>query len=294
MPTALHAGATRAKNLIKKIISAILSFALVCSLASCGPSQGNLGNVSPNKGDGGSDAENLANIERVAIDFSAAINAIESGQTMRLGWPAPDFPQGHPKYPDGNVVYAERLFEGRDLLIFIADTSKESYDEYLKTIEADGWSFIDPDEENEDYYVFAIKGNWSIGLSYYEGYGTGIYISNSDNDLEALYAKYDWPENLPVDIPVYPDGDLELVDEDEEFDFFSFLISGTSMEAAENYKQQLVAAGWTLDAARDLELKGSYKGKDGTWSLMFMFNEESQEEASTLYLGLFFMEDYGL
>ena len=218
----------------------------------------------------------------MAAGFTKAKTAVKSGDAANMSWPASGFPLGHPVYPDGEVVYTESYFDN-DLILLIAETSKMSFDSYLHTLKAAGWNFEEPEEGIE----FAYKGNWSIALLFdeiYEGeYGAFIYICDIGFDLDELYADFEWPD-MPVAIPVYTDGNIAFVTVDEEDAFYSIMISDTSVDALDIYRQELVGLGWTWDGGDDWMMDV----ETGVWYLTLGFNDSD----NTVFIGLFFIGEY--
>jgi hypothetical protein len=213
--------------------------------------------------------------------FLKAASAIENGETVKMDWPASDFPAGHPAYPDGEVSYTNYFLE-KDLFLLITDTGKPSYESYIKTLQSDGWLLVDDGEEEG---VYLVKGTWSLGMSYYEDYGVGMYVSDTGRDLESLYMDYDWPEKLPDTIPVYPYGKIAFTDSEDEFDVYSIAIENSSKAELEKYINTLVGLGWTLDE------KGDYILDDGigVWTLTAFYDEE---ETDGTYLVFGYLEKY--
>ena len=210
--------------------------------------------------------------------FNKAVTAIDSGNTDNLKWPAASFPSGFPVYPDGEIIYSESYFDD-DLMVFITETSKASYDNYINTLKSNGWLFDAP----EDGVDFAVKGSWMLCLMYDEEYGVGIYIADTGIDFGDLYGDTEWPD-IPVAIPVYPDGNFAFVTADKESDFYSITVFETSKATMDKYLNGLAGAGWTREENGDLSL--SVEG-EGTWYLSLSFDSSD----NSVFIGLFLVSE---
>jgi hypothetical protein len=215
-------------------------------------------------------------VNEMTAGFAKAKMAAESGNAPSINWPASSFPSGYPAYPDGEIVSSDSFF-GDDLMIVIAQTSKASYESHIKALENSGWLFMDPEEGID----MAYKSSWLLTLLYEDEYAC-IYITDMGFDLEDLYTEAEWPENMPVNIPIYPDGDVGFVDEDEDYVFM--IIYDTSKAAFESYKKELAGEGWVLGESDYLILKT----EAGEWYLSLNFDESD----NSVSFGLFFMENY--
>ena len=276
---------------MKKLIALVMCLFTFFSLAACNGenSGGGFAGVghSDNKIDGNS--QNKAEFSKnqaikskeIAAGFVKAISLIDSGETSKMNWPAADFPAGYPVYPDGEIEYSEQFFES-DLMIFITGTNKTTYNAYIETLRTDGWTFVDIEDEYEGEY--AVKGTWSINISYYEDYGVGIYVSDTGFDVESLYADYEWPENIPGKIPVYTDGKIAYTIGDDEFGVYSIAVKNSSKSELENYINKLAGLGWILEADGDFVLDD----ENGVWRL----TAEYDDEDDTVLIALLYTEKY--
>ena len=271
---------------MKKLLALALVAALAFSFAACtitqtpsGPGADQSGqNNKPDKPISLPKEDIQTAVDKMSGAFSNAILAIEGGDTEKLNWPTSSFPSGFPAYPEGDVIYAES-FLGDDIMVFVENTSKATYDAYLKTLEGAGWIFAEP----EDGYDFAYKGSLMLTLVYEDEYGSGIYIYDMGIDLEELYTPAEWPQDLPVAIPVYPDGEVYFADVDG--DMVAIGIDNTSKASFDAYMQDIISLGWVFDEAvgdLTLEVEG------GEW-IMFLDFDESDNSVN---IGLFFMEAY--
>jgi len=216
--------------------------------------------------------------------FKGAIEAIdediENGSIENIAWPSSSLPEWFPVYPDGVIVFAESFFDN-DLMLFIMETSKATYDSYLNTLKSNGWIFDEP----EDGFESAVKSSWMLLLVYDEEYGTGIYITDVGYDLEELYKTPEWPTNMPVPIPVYTDGKLSYAGADDEDNFYTIMVSDTSKAAVEKYKNDCVGLGWVFN-----EESGDYsmEADKGTWYLAMSFDDDN----NSVFIGLYIMEKF--
>ena len=96
------------------------------------------------------------------------------------GWPADDLPPGFPVYPNGEVTdVGGKMDNGGGILIEVSYTDKAAYNQYQKTLTADGWI-----EANDG--IRLMKGSLLLGLVYYDaGDDTGV-IHLLLEDLDAV------------------------------------------------------------------------------------------------------------
>ena len=271
------------KKLASALLAAVLALALIL-LTACGGKNNGDGDSPTSQGNkitqpiipGGQESIK-SGMDSMSAGVARATESIRSGSAEILGWPAASFPPGFPAYPDGSVVYADTFSDG-DIMVFVTETGSASYNAYIDTLKGAGWTFTDP----EDEYAFAYKGSWMLLLSYDDEYGAGIYVCDIGFDLEDLYTDAVWPSNLPVAVPVYPDGNVALVSEDEGM--VSILIENTSKAAYDGYVRQLTGAGWKSAGDGNLSLETD----EGVWYFSLQFDETDK----SLFLGLYLIGKY--
>ena len=280
---------------MKKIIALVLCLFIFLPLAACSGGDSGAGfagvdhSGSQNKQDIQNSIQKKAEFSKdqavksreISAGFVKAMTSIDNGETEEINWPASDFPEGYPVYPGGEIVYSEYFFD-KDLMIFITETNKSAYDSYIETLKTAGWIFVEIDGA-EDEGEYAVKGSWSITVSYYEDYGVGMYISDTGFDVESLYMDYEWPENLPGIIPVYTDGKISFVVGDDDMLVYSIAVTNSSKTEFENYTDKLAGLGWALEDDGDFILAG----EDGSWHLSAEYDADN-----TLFITVFYMEKY--
>lgn len=220
--------------------------------------------------------ENIQSVkDEMKAGYNRAKTASESGETEQLDWPAASFPSGFPAYPEGEIIYSEAII-GDDFMVCVTETSQEAYDSYLDKLEGAGWVFSEP----EDGIDMAYKGSYMLTLLYDDEAGACIYILDIGFDLEELYADAEWPEELPVEIPVY-DGEVAFVNRDD--DMITIMIDNSSKSDLDAYEREAKNMGWSSDGDGFL----SMEVETGAWLLFLDFDEND----NTAYIALTFMEN---
>ncbi|MCL2815891.1 MAG: hypothetical protein FWD23_14945 [Oscillospiraceae bacterium] len=219
------------------------------------------------------------NIQSVKNEMKAGYNRAktdsESGKAEIINWPAASFPPGFPVYPEGELIYAESLV-GDDFMVCVAETDKKTYDSYLDKLGAAGWMFSEP----EDGIDMAYKGSYMLSLLYDDELGACIYIFDIGFDLEELYTDAEWPDNLPVKIPVY-DGEVSFVSRNDDMTIIT--IDNTSKSALDAYEREAKNMGWNPDGDGFL----SMEVETGVWLLFLDFDAKD----NTAHIALTFMEN---
>jgi hypothetical protein len=225
----------------------------------------------------------MAMIFRTAL--AAAVDGLDDGDADSTGsgstgsdaeysgeWPAYAFPSGFPEYADGVIVYAESIISD-DMLLLIEEVSRAYYSAYISGLESAGWKLI----ESEDGFDVYEHGQWMLGIMYAEDFGVCMFIFDMG---EFFIESFEWPEDLPVPLPVYTDGEVGLVDVDLDHGWIAIVMDGTSQAAIDAYAQELEPLGWASDGegAWTLETDG------GIWEMTFDFND------GAAFITMFFWE----
>ncbi|MFQ5492954.1 MAG: hypothetical protein ACE5DX_02215 [Candidatus Dojkabacteria bacterium] len=81
-------------------------------------------------------------------------------------------------------------------------------------------------------------------------------LNGTDGDLELFPGMTggEWPADMPSDVPVYKHGSIRLASTDNESNIVSVLLYEFSLDAFEDYKSDLEAAGWTIDSDVDSDV----------------------------------------
>ena len=196
-------------------------------------------------------------------------NAADPTPAAPAGWPAADLPPGLPVYPGGVIDSTEKM----DISFFmvIAETDKATYEAYIKTLEAAGW-LLDGEET-------WIKDNWMLTVSFDEEYGV-FFLLASESEFNFIHSSTEWPQDLPFELPVYPDGEITLavVDGDD----IMIAIEGSSQAGFEGYLDLVAKAGWEFEETDDPLTQCA--GKDG-WTLLLDLAEGTEVSITIFKLG---------
>lgn len=204
---------------------------------------------------------------RMSEIMSRAKSVAKSGGSENAKWPKSAFPAGFPVYPDGDIIYAEPLFKD-DMMVVIAGSDKDEYEEYWRELSDMGWEF-EPEEEAD----IAYKDTWMLIMGFDEDDDIIIYIWNSGFEFKP--SAYDWPKNLPFPLPVYPEGKITLLEIDNKESYYSIWIEGSTQPTVVKYIRELEKTGWVNDMGTSAEKFDDYASFDldtdqGTWWLSLM------------------------
>ena len=211
-------------------------------------------------------------------------------------WPFEALPQGFPVYPDGIVTYVniyadneeavddEDEIDEEDLIdediddefsndedfvyITIDQTSEETFEAYLETLEEMGWTEL----SREGFIVQMEKDEYWLNIEFFSDYdqvGLGVMVMD-------LWGDNEWPVGLPYDLPEYTDGTLVRVSMHDDGGMM-IMIDGTSDAVFDKYTEDMVKAGWIITDSVDREGRRSYlmDYKDSKWFCNIVIEDSS-------------------
>lgn len=206
---------------MRKILIPVLLLIMALSLAACG------GGNQPDSGirhlDGGGNQ-----VSESTAPSPTAAQASESSAPATIGdlagdlssmlrnyWPT-DLVPNLPEYPYGNISgFAPPEYDG-ETIIRAADTSTDDLDEYLKTLEADGWTVTREGSASYSDYAEAIKGLDKVVFAV-QG-GNSVVFTATSSKIGQWPSFDEYPINCPppegftlidVDVEWYPDSPEE-------------------------------------------------------------------------------------
>ena len=181
--------------------------------------------VSSNEKVASSDSEINAGVEQQGGNFGIT----------REGWPTDDISGDIPVYAKGEVVNSGG--DETDFAILVDNTSEEDLNEYLQTLENNGW-YIGSD--------FAVKKNITLYFQF-----------NAKNFLQiSVYTEElgTWPADKLPDEIVPPEkglliGNVEIIDYNGDFNAYgiSYKYSGLSEDDVRGYMESYLNRGWEGD-----------------------------------------------
>ena len=249
---------------MKKTLLIVLALVLVLTMAvGCGSRNApdgssneplNVGIGGPGSGSGGNDSGR--------------------GDSGAEGWPAAKLPQGFPAYPNGVVIQADED-DDLGLIIVISETDEATHGAYLKTLEAAGWTIPDW-YQTTGTDVAMEKDNYRLMIDFYDTY---IFDEESGDLIDSVdvhmiigaheYSTdlgYEWPTDLPFDLPAYPEGEIMQVRMTDDGGV-SITIGKTSRATFDRYKDMMTNEGWIYTETDEMEglAVNWFDSKDGLW-----------------------------
>jgi len=186
-----------------------------------------------------------------------------------INWPAADLPPGFPVYPGGTILIAEYDEDG-DFLVYITDTDVDAYVAFKAALAAAGWELDAP----SDGWDFAYFDDTFLILAFLEE-DAAFYYCHYSHYFE--YDVYDWPAtSLPAGFPVYPNGEIIMLDIGEE-DILMF-IDDSDRSTFSGYVDSLLADGWFLDDDDEVDSSADYEELSlyrGTYMVFLVYDEGS-------------------
>jgi len=140
----------------------------------------------------------------------------------------------------------------------ISHTNDDDLDEELEVIVIGGASDDDPDEASD---------------------GDSNDVSDDDSNVDNDKPDGDTPDGWPIELPLYPDGEIERIVPGEN-DYYGIDIINTSKATMEEYAGMMINAGWECTKSDDdLMIKNFEKGDRSVMLLMY-----DDEESLTISL----------
>jgi len=210
--------------------------------------------------DDGGDVDNNDNVDIGDVD-----NGDEPTANYPDGWPVDILPPGFPVYPEGDFEDGSTDI----VIIFIHNTSINTFEEYKKELEAWGFEFEEMDLSN---LYYGVMSDWRIAYSFSESENTAC-ISLAPNDADtgddpSINYTEGWPtDELPSGFPEYPGGKPAHALSSE---YLHIKINDTDENNFEGYIADLKA--WGFDFNQQ-EPDGSYKGYAEQWFIIIHFND---------------------
>ena len=166
-------------------------------------------------------------------------------------WPGASLPADFPAYAGGGVV---SITNGDDTVyIRIAKTTMEDYNAYIAALKVAGWDFDRYADASGDPYedgLSAGKDTYILTIVYEDPGYVNLLVAAFDFDIggpTGSKESKDWPDDLPFDLPMYPDGELLSVVSASPPGNIYISIGKTSRVAYEEYIDLLVKQGWEAD-----------------------------------------------
>ena len=183
-------------------------------------------------------------------------------------WPSDALPKGTPEYAEGKIEAAiSRNADQVNISININGTSQEGLENYLKSLEASGWT-VDMD------WLDGYKAEWYCSCEMTGSSNARISFRTEDESSREYRAKErsvirtnNWPaEHLLSGTPVYPGSDMEVViiapgD-------INIKINGTNAEDLKQYFDTLRNIGWDVEEIDRVVFPVYAEGEKDNWALM--------------------------
>jgi len=201
-------------------------------------------------------------------DIEYVLESIMLTRVKLNEWPTAALPKGTPEYTEGKIEADISRYEDQvNININVYGTSQEVLDNYLKSMEASGWTM---DMDWFDGY----KGVWYCQCEIYGGSEASISFRIEDESSReyriwsrSLIRMETWPaEHLPGGTPVYPGSDMEVTIEPGVS--VRMYINGTKEEDMVQYIEALRNSGWDVEEIEDRYWTNYAEGGKDNWEYM--------------------------
>jgi len=183
-------------------------------------------------------------------------------------WPSDALPKGTPEYTDGKIeAEISRHTEQVNISININGTSQDGLENYLKSMEASGWTV-------DMSWLDGYKGEWYCRCEMTGSSAARIDFRTEDESSREYRAKErsvvrtnNWPaEHLQSGIPVYPGSDMEvtIINPGD----IIIKINGTNAEALRQYLDSLRNSGWDVEESELVVFPVYAEGEKDNWALL--------------------------